>query len=67
MDVAAQVLNYVAWVASALIFLWMIVDAVRVETTYDRKLLVSSVEGEIEKEILGHEELAHQIGRTEGS
>ena len=52
-------LNYVAWGITAILIAWMIVDAVRIETTYDRDLLVSSVEGEIEKEILGHDELDH--------
>ncbi len=51
-----QVINYVAWVVGIGLLLWLFVDAIRVETTYDRELLVSSVEGEIEKEILGHEE-----------
>jgi hypothetical protein len=49
-----QWINYAAWAISAILLGWMIVDAVRVETTYDRDLLVSSVEGEIEKEIQGH-------------
>ena len=49
-------LNYVAWVIAILLLGWMVVDALRVEVTYDRDLLVSSVEGEIEKEILSHEE-----------
>lgn len=49
-------MNYVAWAASIAIFAWLIVDALRVEVTYDRDLLVSSVEGEIEKEILSHDE-----------
>jgi hypothetical protein len=66
MDTAAQVLNYLAWAVSAVLFIWMVVDAVRVETTYDRDLLVSSVEGEIEKEILDHETPAPHSG-TGGS
>ena len=47
-------LNYAAWALSAVFLVWMLVDATRVETTYDRDLLVSSVEGEIEKEIQDH-------------
>ncbi|MCZ7661521.1 MAG: hypothetical protein M5U22_00510 [Thermoleophilia bacterium] len=53
-----QVINYVAWVVGIGLLLWLFIDAIRVETTYDRELLVSSVEGEIEKEIMGHEEAA---------
>jgi hypothetical protein len=49
-----QVINYGAWALAILLLGYMIVDAVRVEMTYDRDLLVSSVEGEIEKEILTH-------------
>jgi hypothetical protein len=51
-----QWVNYAAWAISAILLGWMIIDALRVETTYDRDLLVSSVEGEIEKEIQGHVE-----------
>jgi hypothetical protein len=47
-------INYAAWALSILFLGWTIVDAFRVETTYDHDLLVSSVEGEIEKEILDH-------------
>ncbi len=51
--------NYVVWAIAILILIWLLIDAFRIETTYDAELLVSSVEGEIEKEILGHDELAH--------
>ena len=47
-----QVFNYIAWAISIALLAWMVIDALRVETTYDRDVLVSSVEGEIEKEIL---------------
>ena len=47
-------LNYVVWAVAVLILAWLIYDAFRIETTYDHDLLVSSVEGEIEKEILDH-------------
>lgn len=47
-------LNYVVWAIAILVLVWLVVDAFRIETTYDRDLLVSSVEGEIEKEILDH-------------
>ncbi len=56
MDTAAEVLNWVAWAGVAFLALYLIVDAARVESTYDNDLLVSSVEGEIEKEILIHPE-----------
>lgn len=54
MDTAAQVLNWVAWAGCALFAAYLIFDAIRVESTYDNELLVSSVEGEIEREILIH-------------
>jgi hypothetical protein len=47
-------INYLVWLVAIVLLGWMVIDAMRVETTYDRKLLVSSVEGEIEKEILAH-------------
>lgn len=53
-DGTVQIINYAIWAVSIGILLWLLYDALRVETTYDRELLVSSVEGEIEKEILGH-------------
>lgn len=53
-----QVLNYVAWGVAIVLLAWMVIDALRVEVTYDRDLLVSSVEGEIEKEILASDEEA---------
>ena len=46
--------NYVVWAIAILILVWLVIDAFRIETTYDHDLLVSSVEGEIEKEILDH-------------
>ncbi|MHB1344739.1 MAG: hypothetical protein ACYCX3_10330 [Thermoleophilia bacterium] len=53
-DGTVQLINYAVWAISIGILGWLLYDALRVETTYDRELLVSSVEGEIEKEILGH-------------
>jgi hypothetical protein len=47
-------LNYFAWAIGIGMLAWLVYDAFRIETTYDAELLVSSVEGEIEKEILGH-------------
>jgi hypothetical protein len=61
MDTAAEVLNWVAWAGVAFLALYLIVDAARVESTYDNDLLVSSVEGEIEKEILIHPETVSAI------
>jgi hypothetical protein len=49
-----QAVNYVVWVIAIAILVWLIIDMLRIETTYDHELLVSSVEGEIEKEILDH-------------
>jgi hypothetical protein len=47
-------INYVTWAIAIFLLVWLIYDAFRIETTYDHDLLVSSVEGEIEKEILDH-------------
>ena len=47
-------INYAAWALAILLLGWCVVDAFRIETTYDHDLLVSSVEGEIEKEIQDH-------------
>jgi hypothetical protein len=49
-----DLINYAVWAIAIVLIGWMVIDALRVEFTYDRDLLVSSVEGEIEKEILGH-------------
>ncbi len=45
-------LNYLAWALGIALLVWLCIDAFRIETHYDAELLVSSVEGEIEKEIL---------------
>ena len=50
-------LEYAAWAASAVLLLWMVLDAVRVGRDYDEDVLLSSREGEIE---LSTEELAQQ-------
>jgi len=61
-DGTAQIINYVVWAISIGIFGWLIVDALRIETTYDRDLLVSSREGEIEKEIqAGHQDTSEGV------
>ncbi len=41
-------LEYAAWALSALIAAMMIIDMVKVDTTYDNELLTSSREGELE-------------------
>ena len=56
-------INYVVWAIAILILVWLVIDAFRIETTYDHDLLVSSVEGEIEKEILDH---AHPMTPGQG-
>jgi len=56
-------INYAAWAIAILLLGWCIVDAFRIETTFDHDLLVSSVEGEIEKEIQDH---AHTQTQGEG-
>lgn len=56
-------INYLVWAIAILILVWLVIDAFRIETTYDHDLLVSSVEGEIEKEILDH---AHPMTPGQG-
>lgn len=41
-----NILSYVAWGLSALLFLWIIADALRVAKEYDEDFLLSSREGE---------------------
>lgn len=40
------ILVYGAWLIAALIFLWMIVDALKVGSEYSEELLTSSREGQ---------------------
>jgi hypothetical protein len=40
-----DLLSYAAWVGSALLLLWMVADAIRVNREYDESLLLSSREG----------------------
>lgn len=40
-----DLLEYGAWIASAALLLWMLVDAIRVNSQYDEELLISSREG----------------------
>ena len=41
-------LEYAAWILSAIVAAVMIMDLVKVDTTYDNELLTSSREGELE-------------------
>jgi hypothetical protein len=50
-----DIVNYLTWGLSIALTAWMVIDTVKVETTYDQQLLVSSVEGEIEKEVISEE------------
>jgi hypothetical protein len=43
-----NLLEYAAWAASGLIFLWMILDAARVSRDFSEDVLLSSREGEVE-------------------
>ena len=43
-----QLLEYAAWGLSALLGLWMLIDLIRTDRTYNEELLNSSQEGEIE-------------------
>ncbi len=43
-----EVLEYAAWVLSAILGLWMLVDMIRTDKSYSEELLTSSKEGEIE-------------------
>lgn len=40
-----DILSYGAWAVSALLLLWMVADAIRVNREYDEGLLLSSREG----------------------
>ena len=51
-EASMWIVNVIAWVAGIGLLAWMVYDALSVEMKYDREMLVSSVEGEIEKEIL---------------
>lgn len=40
-----DILTYAAWVISAGLLLWMLMDAIRINREYDEDLLISSREG----------------------
>ncbi|MGN7751159.1 hypothetical protein [Sinorhizobium sp. 22678] len=50
-----DILEYAAWTLSALFGVLMLADLVRIDTTYDNELLISSREGEIEATAERHE------------
>ncbi|WP_353643248.1 hypothetical protein [Mesorhizobium sp. WSM2239] len=50
-----NILEYVAWALSAMFGVLMLIDLVRIDTTYDNELLTSSREGEIEATAERHE------------
>jgi hypothetical protein len=43
-----NILEYAAWALSAMFGVLMLIDLIRIDTTYDNELLTSSREGEIE-------------------
>lgn len=47
-----QLLEYAAWGLSALLGLWMLIDLIRTDRTYNEELLNSSQEGEIEDSLV---------------
>ena len=49
-----NILEYAAWALSALFGALMLIDLIRVDTTYDNDLLTSSREGEIEATVERH-------------
>ncbi|AHB47551.1 hypothetical protein W911_02600 [Hyphomicrobium nitrativorans NL23] len=44
-----ELLEYAAWSLSAFLGLWMLVDMIRTDRSYEEDLLTSSKEGEIER------------------
>lgn len=51
-------LEYAAWAASALLLLWMVTDAIRVNREFDEETLLSSQEGI--DELLEHGEVPEE-------
>ncbi|MBS0252786.1 MAG: hypothetical protein JSR78_17155 [Proteobacteria bacterium] len=43
-----QMLEYAAWALSAVLGLWMLLDMIKTNRTYDEDLLTSSKEGQID-------------------
>ncbi|MDX0552636.1 hypothetical protein GOL37_13675 [Sinorhizobium medicae] len=50
-----DILKYAAWALSALFGVLMLADLIRIDSTYDNELLISSREGEIEATAERHE------------
>ena len=40
-----DILEYGAWIASGILLLWMLIDAIRINNEYDEEILTSSREG----------------------
>lgn len=51
-----EVMSYAAWIVSALLFLWILIDAFNVAKQYDEEFLMSSREGadELSEELSHH-------------
>lgn len=58
-----DVLTYVAWSLSAILLLWMLMDAFMVSSQYDEEFLMSAREGEDEIEA----EIAHGVHLEKGN
>jgi hypothetical protein len=49
-----SILTYAAWSASAIMLVWMVIDAIMVSSQYDEEYLMSSREG-------AEDEVAHGV------
>ena len=58
----ARLLETAAWLLGAALFGWIVLDAWRTSRRYDERLLLSSREGEIEKDL---QEMAADLERIE--
>ncbi len=47
-----QLLEYAAWALSAILGLWMLIDMIKINRSYDEELLTSSREGEIDETLV---------------
>jgi hypothetical protein len=47
-----QLLEYAAWALSAILGLWMLIDMIKINKSYDEELLTSSREGEIDETLV---------------
>ncbi|CAG0956416.1 hypothetical protein MTYP_00485 [Methylophilaceae bacterium] len=55
-----DILTYVAWSLSAIMLMWMVVDAFMISSQYDEEFLMSSREGE--DDVMHGVELDGEIG-----